>query len=196
MLKPHDGLTPLALLIGEFKTVEVAEEGRRVWIRHMPDTPLFVEHRVWLRFARRYASMFEARGADMDLRVRLVMASLIKSRREFTYEVEAASLMMTSEHWIPIEGLHELPLIDALVRERRRFIKPLRYDAPSPEAFANALLLDVGPQALPLHLVSPYMGERSRTVKRRAIERATQDAWVWETEQPRPPFPKPAVPPG
>ena len=80
--------------------------------------------------------------------------------------------------------------------EGRRFIKPLRYDAPRAEAFANALLLDVGQRALPLHLVSPYMDERSRTAKRRAIELAQHDAWVWETDRPLPTLPKPARPAG
>lgn len=196
MLKPDGASTPLALLIGEFKTVEATEQGRRVWIRHMPDAPLLVEDSVWQRLTRRYMSLFEARDADTGLRVRLVMAALIKARREFTYEVDAASLMMTSEHWIPVEGVHELSLIDALVNEGRRFIKPLRYDAPSAEAFANALLLDVGPQARPLHLVSPYADERSRAVKRRAIERGAHDVWVWEIDRPLPPLPKSAIAPG
>lgn len=189
ILKPHDGTTPLALVIGEFKTVDEVEEGRRVWIRHMPDAPLLVEGRLWQRLTRRHAPLFEARDADTGLRVRLVMAALIRARREATYEIDAASLMMTSEHWIPVEGVHELPLIDALVTQGRRFLKPLRYDAPGAEAFANALLLDAGPEARPLHLLSPYMDERARTVKQRAIRNASSEPWVWETDRPLPPLP-------
>lgn len=124
ILKPHDGSTPLALVMGEFKTVEAVEEGRRVWVRHMPDAPLLVEDHVWQRFTRHYAPLFEARDADTGLRVRLILAALIRARREFTYEIDAASLMMTSEQWIPVEGVHELPLIDALVNQGRRFASP------------------------------------------------------------------------
>ena len=189
MLQPRDGMTPLALLIGEFKAVEAVEEGLRVWIRHMPDAPLLVNARVWCRLTRRYAPLFEARDADTGLRVRLVIAALIKARREFTYEIDAASLMMTSEQWIPAEGVHELPLIDALVKQGRRFVKPLRYDASGTEAFANALLLDAGPQPLALHLLSPYADERSRAARLRAIEREPNEAWVWQTDQPMPELP-------
>ncbi|MBL8318192.1 MAG: DUF1173 domain-containing protein [Burkholderiaceae bacterium] len=196
MLQPHTETTPLALLIGEFKAMEVVEEGRRVRIKHMPDAPLLIDNRLWERLARRYAPLFEARDADTGLRVRLVIAALIKARRELTYEIDAASLMMTSEQWIPADGVHELPLIDALVREGRRFIKPLRYDAPSTEAFANAMLSDVGPELQPLHIVSPYMDERSQAAKRRAIERASPAAWVWETDRPMPALPKIADRPG
>lgn len=192
MLKPRDGATPLALVIGDLKATEAVEAGRRVWIRHMPDAPLLVDERVWQRLVRRYASLFEARDADTGLRVRLVMTALIKARREFTYEIDAAVLMMTSDQWIPVEGVHELPLLDALIKEGRRFIKPLRYDASSAEAFANALLLDVGLEPCPLHLVSPYMDDRSRMVKRRAIERAPRRTWVWDIDQPFPPLPRSA----
>ena len=196
VLSPHDGATPLALIIGEFKVVEAVDEGRRVWIRHLPDTPLLVEERVWQRLARRYAPLFEARDADTGLRIHLILAALIKTRREFTYEIDAASLMMTSEQWIPVEGVHELPLIDALVTQGRRFLKPLRFDVPSAEAFANVLLLDAGPQAVPLHLVSPYLDERSRAVKQRAISRSQPSPWVWQTDQPMPPLPIAARSPG
>jgi hypothetical protein len=189
VLKPHVGTTPLALVIGEFKAVEAVEDGRRVWIRHMPDAPLLVEERFWQRVARRHAPLFEARDADTGLRVRLVMAALIRARREFTYEIDAASLMMTSDHWIPVEGVHELPLIDALVTQGRRFLKPLRYDAPGAEVFANALLLDAGPEVWPLHLLSPYLDERGRTLKQRAIRGASPEPWVWETDRPMPPLP-------
>jgi hypothetical protein len=162
----------------------------------MPDAPLLVEPRLWQRFARRYAPLFEARDADTGLRVRLVLAALIKARREFTYEIDAASLMLTGEQWIPAEGVHELPLIDALVRQGRRFVKPLRYDAPGTEAFANALLLDAGPQPLALHLLSPYADERSRAARQRAIEREPNGAWVWETDRPIPELPEVVSKPG
>jgi hypothetical protein len=116
------------------------------------------------------------------------MAALIRARREYTYEIDAASLMLTSEHWIPIEGVHELPLIDALVAQHRRFVKPLRYDARSAAAFPNALLLDAGPAPVPLHVVSAFMDPKERLSKERAIaEIGAQGAWVWRTEEPMPP---------
>ncbi len=43
------------------------------------------------------------------------MAVLICARREHTYEIEAATLLLASKQWIPVEGVHELPLVQALV---------------------------------------------------------------------------------
>jgi uncharacterized protein DUF1173 len=188
VLTPRDGQMPLAVVIGEFKASESTAQGCRVWIRHMPDAPLLIAGRSWARIERAFAPLFEARDADTDHRVRLILAALIRARREHTYEVDAASLMLASEQWIPIEGVHELPLIAALVAQRRRFVKPLRYDARSAAAFANAMLLDAGPASVPLHVVSAFMEPRERAAKESAIAASGQDAWVWWTDHPMPTF--------
>lgn len=39
VLRPKDGQSPLAIVIGEFKTSDVTPLGHRVWIKHMPDAP-------------------------------------------------------------------------------------------------------------------------------------------------------------
>lgn len=188
VLRPRDGQTPLALVIGEFKSCDATAQGRRIWIRHMPDAPLLIAARSWERIERVFAPLFEARDADTGHPLRLVMAALIRARREYTYEVEAVSLMLTSRDWIPLEGGHELPLIDALTVQHRRFIKPLRYDARSAASFPNAVLLDAGPAPVPLHVVSPFMDARERAEKERAVAAGGGDTWVWWTGQPMPPF--------
>jgi len=189
VLRPKDGQTPLAIVIGEFKASEATNQGRRVWIRHMPDAPLLIAGKSWERIERVFAPLFEARDADTGRPVRLMLAALIRARREYTYEIDAASLMLASEHWIPIEGVHELPLIDALVAQHRRFVKPLRYDARSGVAFPNALLLDAGPAPIPLHVVSAFMDPKERAAKEKAITSGKPEAWIWWTDQPMPAFP-------
>jgi len=154
----------------------------------MPDAPLLIAGRSWERIERVFAPLFEARDADTGHPVRLVMAALICARREYTYEIDAVSLMLASEHWIPVEGVHELPLIDALVARHRRFVKPLRYDARSAAAFPNALLLDAGPTPVPLHVVSSFMDPKDRVAKEKAIAANRQDGWVWWTDRPMPVF--------
>lgn len=189
VLHPHDGHWPMALVIGEFKACEFAEPESRVWIRHMPDAPLLVSNDHWRRIQRVYGPILEARDADIAVGVRLLIVALIRARREQTYEVDAASLMLASEQWIPLEGVQELPLVDALVMQRRRFVKPLPYDARNVAAFANATLLDVGRVPQPLHLISPYWPPAERAAKERAIAVCGEGAWVWRTEEPMPALP-------
>ncbi len=195
VLRPHEGQSPLAVVIGEFKVSEATALGRRVWVKHMPDAPLLVGTKTWERIERVFASLFEARDADSGHKVRLVMAALIRARREHTYEIDAASLMLTSAHWIPIEGVHELPLVHALVDQGRRFVKPLRYDARSAAAFPNALLLDAGPLPLPLHVVSAFMPPKERAEKERVVRTAGASSWLWWSNEAMPSLPELASPP-
>lgn len=188
VLLPHDGVMPLAMVLAELKLAEACPGGYRVWLKHMPDAPLLASAQTWQRIVRTYAAILEARDADHGQRVRTVMATLIRARREHTYEIDTAMLMLASEQWIPIEGVHELPLVQALVDARRRFIKPLRYDAVRAAAFANALLLDTGPDVTALHVLSPYMPAREREAKTEVLRRSV-NAWVWSTDEPMPQFP-------
>ncbi|MCD9026761.1 DUF1173 domain-containing protein [Luteimonas sp. BDR2-5] len=181
---------PLALLLGELKTTDARGASVRVWIKHMPDVPLWVDARVWARLERANAALFEASVADVGARPRLLLCALIRARREHTYEIDAACVMLTSEQWIPVEGVHELPLIDALVRQQRRFFKPLRYDARASE-FPAVLLLDTGASATPLYVASEFAPEREQAAARRAASAA--GSWLWATRTPMPKFP-PAVP--
>ncbi len=144
VLRPHDGVAPLAVALAEFKAAEACPGGYRIWLKHMPDAPLLASAKTWERIARTYAAVLEARDADHGQRVRAVITALIRARREHTYEIDTATLLLASEQWIPVEGVHELPLLQALVDAGRYFVKPLRYDARCAAAFANALLLDTG----------------------------------------------------
>jgi len=190
LLRAHEGQYPLALLLGEYKGNEQCAAGRRVWVKHMPDAPLLMPGKTWDRLERHYAALFEARDADTGQRVRLVMAALIRARREHTYEIDAASLMLTSEHWIPVEGVHELSLIHALVEQHRRFVKPLRYDAKSAAAFPNALLLDVGGVPVALHVVSAFIDPKEQRAKERAVADSGATTWAWSTATQMPSFPQ------
>ena len=191
VLRPREGHSPLALVLGEFKASEATERDCKVWIKHMPDAPLLIAAKTWARIERIFAPMFEARDADLGHRVRLILFALVRARRESTYEIDAASLMMTSEHWIPVEAIHELPLVHALVGQRRRFVKPLRYDAATAAVFPNALLLDMGAAAVPLHVLSAYMSPKERAAKQLALSRDGQDAWLWSTDGDMPALPQP-----
>ena len=165
-----DGQFRMALVLGEFKGSEASTFGRKVWIRHMPDAPLFIDNKAWERIERAYGSMFEARDADTKAKLRIVMCALVYAKREHIYQIDTASLMLTTENWIPLEGMHEADLIQALTDQKRRFMKPLRYDARSTAPFANALLLDAGDTPMPLHVLSGFMEPKERAAKEKAVK--------------------------
>lgn len=188
VLQPREGQIPLAVVIGEFKAADATPLGRRVWIKHMPDAPLLIAAKAWERIERVFAPLLEARDADNGHKVRLMVAALIRARREHTYEIDVASLMLTSEHWIPVEGVHELPLVQALVNQQRRFVKPLRYDAKHAASFPNALLLDAGAVPIPLHVVSAFLDPKEQAAKALALKNGDEKPWIWHTNEPMPAF--------
>ncbi|MEP7346575.1 MAG: DUF1173 family protein [Gemmatimonadaceae bacterium] len=180
----------MALVLGEYKGDEASPLGRKLWLKHMPDAPLFIDSGAWERIERAYGALLETRDADTKTRQRVVMGALIYAKREHTYQIDTASLMLTSENWIPLEGVHEADLIQALTERRRRFVKPLRYDARSASSFPNVLLLDTGAKPTPLHVVSALMDPNERAAKEKALKGEGVVPWVWRTDQPMPPLPE------
>jgi len=168
--------------------------GRKVWVKHMPDAPLFIDAKAWERIERAYGGLLEAREADTKTKQRVVIGALIYAKREHTYQIDTASFMLTSENWIPLEGIHEVDLIEALTQQRRRFMKPLRYDARSAASFPNVLLLDTGAKATPLHVVSAALDAHDHAAKEKALKALGDTAWVWDTGKPMPPLPEIAPP--
>ncbi|MCL1961368.1 MAG: DUF1173 domain-containing protein [Desulfovibrionaceae bacterium] len=101
ILLPHEGQSPLAVIMGEFKICETTAFGRRVWIKHMPDTPLLIAGKVWERARRVYGADFEVLDAHAGRKPRLVMTALVRAKREHVYEIDALNLMLVNEQWIP-----------------------------------------------------------------------------------------------
>lgn len=182
----------LAVVVGEFKAVEPASFARRVWIRHMPDAPLLVDEDTWNRAMRVYGPLLQARTVDAERKPRILMAALVYAKREQTYAIDALSLMLTTNRWIPVEAVHELPLIERLCEQRRAFLKPLRYDARSSTSFPNVLLLDAldkHGKPMPLHVASALASPKERAAKERAIQALGRNAWVWRTDGKLPELP-------
>lgn len=179
----------MAILVGEYNGSEPTNFGRRITIRHMPDVPLFMEHKAWQRVERIHGAMLQARDADVARKPRVLVAALIYAMREHVYAVDTLSMMLTTDQWIPVEGLHELPLIEALQREQRAFMKPLRYDARTSAIFPNALLLDCGGSPVPLHVTTPLAEAKEMTLKQRAILANGAATWVWHTGKEMPALP-------
>jgi hypothetical protein len=181
----------MAILIGQLNGVEATTYGRRLTVRHMPDAPLYIYTKAWERAERAYGATLQAVDADVERKPRVVMAALIYAKREHIYQVDSLSLMLVTDQWIPLEGLHELPLLETLQQHGRQFIKPLKYDAKSVAGFPNALLLDVGAAPVALHVISPFMDARERAAKEKVLRASGETAWTWVTDRGMPELPPP-----
>jgi Protein of unknown function (DUF1173) len=125
----------LMLVMSELKEFSATDIDYRIVLRHMPDCPLYMERKAGERFKRVFECEYEAwahqRSADQagpadPWRQRFLFCGLIYAKREGVYFVDIATLVMLSSTWIPLDHPYEHLLIDELVRQERRFLKPLR----------------------------------------------------------------------
>lgn len=179
----------MAILIGQLNGVESTAYGRRLTVKHMPDAPLYIDNKAWERAERAYSAILQAVDADVEHKPRVLMAALIYAKREHIYQVDSLSLMLVTDQWIPLEGLYELPLVEALQRDGRSFLKPLKFDAKSSAPFPNVLLLDAGAAPMPLHVDSPFLSAKERALKEKAVAAQGAGTWLWCTGAPMPSLP-------
>ena len=189
LLSPEDAVQyKMAIIVGEYNGSEPTAFGRRIVVKHMPDVPLYMETKAWERVERNSTAILQARDADVPRRPRVMMAALVYAKREYVYQVDTVSMMLTTDQWIPLDGLYELPLIEALQRQQRSFMKPLKYDARSAAAFPNVLLLDCESGPFTLHAVSAFGDDREKTLKVRELA-IGRPRWIWNTDTAIPLFP-------
>jgi len=179
----------MAIVVGQLNGVEATAYGRRLAIKHMPDVPLYIDTKAWEKAERGYGAILQAVDADVERKPKIVLAALIYAKREHLYQIDSLTMMLVTDQWIPLDGLYELPLIEALQQQGRSFFKPLKFDAKTAAGFPNVLLLDGGPQPLPMHVVSAFADIKDRAVKDKAIKSSTHRPWIWETDKPLPDFP-------
>jgi len=180
----------MAVVIGEFASVETTTFGRKILLKHMHDAPLYMDNKPWERVERTYGEMLRARDADVRSKPRVLMAALIYAKRAHLYQVDTLTMMLINEQWLPLESVDEVALIERLCSDGRSFIKPLAYDAKAPGAFPSVLLTDAGPKVLPLFVVNAMGDAKERAAKERSIRDAGDAAWAWHTDRAMPELPE------
>jgi hypothetical protein len=190
VLRPSDGGGyEMALVVGELKDVIDSAGDVRIRLRHMSDAPLTMAAKDWLRLQRKFNWMFDLKASEVGDQVRVIMCVLVYAKQEHVLHVDTATCMLTSRNWIPLDAAFEVDLARKLTEEKRRFLKPLRYDAGPSEAFPNFLLLDAGSVPTPLHVLSGFMGKAALAAKEKAIALSDTTPWVWHTNAPMAPLP-------
>ena len=56
----------MALVLGEYKGEEASPLGRKVWLKHMPDAPLFIDAKTWERIERAYGELARGPGCGHE----------------------------------------------------------------------------------------------------------------------------------
>jgi hypothetical protein len=193
LLSPDsDASFRLMLVMSELKEFSATEVDYRIVLRHMPDCPLYMERKAGDRFKAIFERSFEAwahqrsaeQGGHVDpARLRFLFCGLIRAKHEDHFVVDTATLVLFTANWIPIEHPYERLLVDELVGQQRRFLKPLSFESRRAAAYPNAVLLDTGDTEIALDILTPFMSDRDRSAKQLAISRRQKPAWVWSMQE-------------
>ncbi len=166
------------LLLAEVKEIGDARFGKKLIVKHAPDCAFFLPDDIAKRLASRFAPELEIWNAMND--VRLVVLGTFSVSTNGIPTIEALTLMLATDQWIPIESNADKALVDHLVKENRHFEKGLRYNLSSEKAIACAILVDTpAPVALyvsPVNAPANYEAELARMRQDSGLA-----SWTWNT---------------
>ncbi len=170
---------PLKLLIGEVKAFETARYGVRMVVKHCRDFSFFVSDEANKRLANRFERELAAWNGLADSH--LMVIALFSVPPSGFGQIEEAALMLTDEHWLPVDGGLDLALLGGLVREQRRFERSLRFNMPTNKPLAVAVLQDTSPKPTALYIEPAGASEAFSQAAAALIERQAADlsAWTW-----------------
>ena len=174
-----DGSTehvPLALIIAEVKDLIERGDQYAMVLKHLPDCALMLDSATGRSLARRFERELLAKAQQPD--TRLLVGCTIRPAAEGLGHPDTLAMMTVTPEWLPFEHLLERALLGELVRQRRRFLKPLPYEAGPSAALASALLLDAGDVPVPLYVeATSGAGYRTQTGDRRTA--LGSKPWIW-----------------
>src|SRR4051794_11072566 len=166
----------LMLLIGEVKEFAAARHGHKLVVKHLPEHSFLLSEDLHRRMTARFER--EITLLDVVPRAHLIVIATFGVAPGGVTAVEELALMVVTETWIPIEHIHDANLVNALIEQRRRFIKALRYNLPASRPLAAAVLSDTVPSPVALYVVPPADPEGLRALESLVVQ-SPLPAWVW-----------------
>jgi len=167
----------LMLLIGEVKEFAAARSGHKLVVKHLPDQPFLLRDGLHRRMAARFER--ELTLWDAVAGAHLLAIATFGVGSGGVPDVEELALMVVTETWIPIEHIYDAQLVDALTRNRRRFIKGLRYNLPASRPLAATVLSDASPSPSALYIIPPGTGPDYRNSLGELVAESPLPAWIW-----------------
>lgn len=186
-LGAQEGTTrKLMILIGEVNEIGDARFGKKLVIKHLPDCPFMLNDDLYKRFTKRFDSEL-ALWAGNDAS-HLMVIGTFGVNPSGTAMIEELSTMLVNENWMPFENIDERMLIDALISQKRKFVKGLRYNLPSTKVLASAVLNDTT-EPVALYIAPFNADEKIAKEMQELMEASELEAWLWNTAEAMPAFP-------
>ncbi|WP_176329076.1 DUF1173 domain-containing protein [Burkholderia vietnamiensis] len=175
----------LMILVAEVKEILPARIGKKLIVKHLPDSFFMIDDGLHKKLAKRFSAELGLWDALEGTHL-LVIATFGVADTGIA-SIEEASLVLTNENWIPFETTDEKELIDALAA--RRFVKSLRYNMPTTKPIASAVLSDTE-TPVAMYIVPANATEEFETEFVALQDESQLDSWTWNiAEGPMPDLP-------
>ena len=186
---PEKGARKLMVVVGEVKEIGKARYGMKVIVKHLPDYPFQLSDDLHARLIRRFElelSLWDAHAGS-----HLIIISTFGVNPVGVANLEEIALMVVNDNWIPYENAYDHLLLDALTKQRRRFMKGLRYNMPQSKPLAAAVLTDMEPKPHALYITPIGLSQEFVDEQKALIEESEMPSWVWDaTAGAMPAFPQ------
>jgi hypothetical protein len=178
----------LMILIGEVKDLSKARFNYKMVIKHLPDYPIMLEDAFYDAVVRRFGNEIELWQSNND--VHLIVVGTFSVSTSGVAKFEELGFMNVTDNWIPYDNQDELHLLNELTKRKHHFIKSLRYNLPSTEPLATALLTHQGDDVTALYLCPSGSNEAYKSGIKGLMEESEIKSWFWDaTESAMPELP-------
>ncbi len=185
---PEKGARRLMVVVGEVKEIGKARYGMKVVVKHLPDFPFQISDDLHARLVRRFD--LELSLWDAHVGSHLIMIATFGVNPVGVANLEEIALMVVTENWIPFENAYDHLLLDALTKQRRRFMRGLRYNMQQSRPLAVAVLTDIEPNPAALYIIPIGASQEFIDEQNKLIEESDLSSWIWDaTNGAMPPLP-------
>ncbi|OHV77231.1 DUF1173 domain-containing protein [Rhizobium sp. LCM 4573] len=182
------GPRKLMMIVAEVKEFSTARGGHKIVVRHLP-FPLMIDDGAWGRLAARYETELELWRSSEAFHL-IVIATFGVSTAGIA-SIEEVALMVTNEHWLPFENIHELRLLEKLSHFKRKSVKGLRFNLGRDVPIVSVTLPEQKPAPVAMFIVPAGAGDDYEQALTNMIDlRPEITPWVWRVaESDIPPLP-------
>lgn len=177
----------LMIAIGEVKELTESRYGFKIVAKHLPDFPFMLGEDLHRRLQKRFAN--ELALWDSIESAHLIFIATFGLSPSGIATVEEMATMVVTSNWIPFEHAYDLMLLEALIAQRRRFVKGLRYNLADSKPLASVVLTDVEPSPIALYVQPPGVEQADEEALSTLTEESDLPSWIWRADASMPALP-------
>lgn len=164
----HGTKQNMGIIVGEVKSFKDARFGHKMLIKHMPDTPIYMNNDVYRKICKRFQAELAFFSENETIHLLSIFTFILSASGN--PQVETISFMPVDANWLPFENLDELDLLNRACSDNRSFIKGLRYNLLSTDIIASMLMTDTDDSPTAVYVVPAGVSDDYYTKLNTVIE--------------------------